>query len=196
MAFKYAIALTGGIATGKSTVTSLLKMSGLSVIDADQVAHKMLKKHRIEIGELFGEEFLTEDNVNRPKLGTLVFSNEEAKKKLEEFIHPKIFDEISKNSEKLDKLQFPYLVDIPLFYENKRYDISKVVVVYTPKNLQLQRLLKRNSFTEEEAQKRINFQIDIEEKKSQATFVIDNSKDLVHLSNECEKFIQYLKQFK
>jgi dephospho-CoA kinase len=195
MSFKYAIALTGGIATGKSTVISLLSMSGVSVIDADKVAHQKLKEHRIEIGKIFGDEYLTKDNVNRPKLGELIFSNSDAKQQLEEFIHPKIFDEISQKSDKLDKLQFPYLIDIPLFFENKRYDISKIVVVYAPKEMQLQRLIKRNNFTETEALSRINSQIDIEEKRAKATFVINNSQDLTHLSSECEQFVQYIKQF-
>lgn len=193
MAFKYAIALTGGIATGKSTVASLLALNGMRVIDADSISHKILDASYEWVKESFGDEFVKGLKVNREKLGKLVFSNSKAKKKLEDFLHPKIRQEIEKQSKKQDRFKFPYLIDIPLFFENGAYDIKESVVVYTPQEIQLERFLKRNGYSKEESLRRINSQMPIEDKKKLATWVIDNSKDLKHLQKECEEFVDKIK---
>jgi dephospho-CoA kinase len=176
MAFKYAIALTGGIATGKSTVASLLALNGMRVIDADTISHEILDASSSWVKETFGEEYLNGSKVNRAKLGNYIFSNPHAKKVLEDFLHPKIRLEIQKRAEKQDQFKFPYLIDIPLFFENNSYDIDESVVVYTPKDIQLERFMKRNGYSKEESLKRIESQMDIEDKKARATWVIDNSK--------------------
>ncbi|OHD86285.1 MAG: dephospho-CoA kinase, partial [Sulfuricurvum sp. RIFCSPLOWO2_02_43_6] len=121
MAFAYAIALTGGIATGKSTVASLLALNGMRVIDADAISHEILDASREWVRENFGDEFVEGAKVNRAKLGQIIFSNSEAKKKLEAFLHPKIRAEIEQRSIKQDAFKFPYLIDIPLFFENGAY---------------------------------------------------------------------------
>lgn len=193
MAFKYAIALTGGIATGKSTVASLLALNGMRVIDADTISHEILDASYEWVRENFGDEFVDGSKVNRAKLGQLVFSNSEAKKKLEEFLHPKIRAEIERRSLKQDSFKFPYLIDIPLFFENGAYDIKESVVVYVPKDIQLERFMKRNGYSKEESLRRIESQMDIEEKKKRATWIIDNSKDLKHLQRECEEFVEKIK---
>lgn len=193
MAFAYAIALTGGIATGKSTVASLLALNGMRVIDADAISHEILDASYEWVRENFGEEFVEGVKVNRAKLGTLVFSNSEAKKKLEAFLHPKIRAEIEQRSIKQDSFKFPYLIDIPLFFENGAYDIKESVVVYVPKELQLERFMKRNGYSREESLRRIESQMDIEEKRKRATWIIDNSKDLKHLQRECEEFVEKIK---
>ncbi len=193
MAFKYAIALTGGIATGKSTVASLLALNGMRVIDADTISHEILQSSASWVKETFGEEYVLNSKVDRVKLGSLVFSNEDAKKTLEEFLHPKIRDEIRLRSEKQDKFEFPYLIDIPLFFENSAYDIKESVVVYTPKEIQLERFMKRNGYSEEESLNRIASQMPIDEKKQKATWVIDNSKNLKHLQQEVEDFVEKIK---
>ena len=194
MAFEYAIALTGSIATGKSTVASLLALNGMRVIDADAISHEILDESASWVKETFGEEYVTNSKVNRPKLGTLVFSNPEKKKLLEAYLHPKIRDEIQKRSEKQDTFKFPYLIDIPLFFENNNYDIKESVVVYTPADIQLERFIKRNGYSKEESLKRIASQFPIDEKKERATWIIDNSKDLKHLQDEVEKFVQTIKE--
>ena len=193
MAFEYAIALTGGIATGKSTVASLLALNGMRVIDADSISHKILDDSYLWVDETFGQEYVNGSKVIREKLGTLVFSNSKKKKVLEEFLHPKIRLEIEKQSIKQDSFKFPYLIDIPLFFENKAYKIEESVVVYTPKEIQLERYIKRNGYSEEESLKRIASQMPIDEKKSYATWVIDNSKNLKHLQQECEEFVDKIK---
>jgi len=194
MAFEYAIALTGGIATGKSTVASLLALNGMRVIDADSVSHKILDESFVWIEENFGKEFVVNKKANRAKLGEIVFSDHHAKKKLEDYLHPKIRKEIEKQSIKQDSFKFPYLIDIPLFFENGNYDIKESVVVYTPKDIQLERFIKRNGYTKEESLKRINSQMPIDEKKSKATWVIDNSKDLKYLQQEVEDFVAKIKE--
>jgi len=195
MAYKYAIALTGSIATGKSTVASLLALNGMRVIDADTISHEILDASASWVGQTFGDEFLINGSkVNRPKLGEYIFSHSEAKKTLEEYLHPKIKSEIEKRSEKQDSFKFPYLIDIPLFFENNNYNIKDSVVVYTPKEVQLERFMKRNGYSEEESLKRIAAQLPIDEKREKATWVIDNSKNLKHLQNEVESFVEKIKE--
>jgi dephospho-CoA kinase len=194
MAFEYAIALTGGIATGKSTVASLLALNGMRVIDADSISHEILDASLSWVKDEFGDEFTKGSKVDRAKLGALVFSDSKAKKKLETYLHPKIRDEIEKRSIKQDEFKFPYLIDIPLFFENGAYDIDESVVVYTPKEVQLERFMKRNGYSEEESLKRIASQMPIDEKKQKATWVIDNSKNLKHLQQEVEDFVAKIKE--
>ena len=194
MAYEYAIALTGSIATGKSTVASLLSLNGMRVIDADTISHEILDSSVSWVKDTFGEEYVNGSKVNRTKLGEYIFSNAEAKKTLEEYLHPKIKAEILKRSEKQDAFKFPYLIDIPLFFENNNYDIETSVVVYTPKEVQLERFMKRNGYSKEESLKRIATQYDIDEKRDRATWVIDNSKDLKHLQQEVEDFVAIIKE--
>ena len=193
MAFKYAIALTGGIATGKSTVASLMALNGMRVIDADAISHKILDSSSAWVSETFGEEYVGNSKVDRTSLGNMIFSNAEAKKTLEDFLHPKIRAEIEKQSIKQDGFKFPYLIDIPLFFENGAYNIKDSVVVYTPQDIQLERFMKRNGYSEEESLKRVASQMPIDEKREKATWVIDNSKKLKHLQQECEDFVAIIK---
>ena len=187
MAFECAIVLTGSIATGKSTVAAYFKRSGFVVIDADKIAHMILDKEHQHIETLFGKGLSQNQKVDRKALGSIVFNDKVKRQKLENFLHPLIFDEIKRLSSKEDILKKPYFVDIPLFFEKKRYPIARSLVVYTPKVLQLKRLMQREEYTEEEALLRINSQIDIEEKRNLASYLIDNSFDLSYLDDACKK---------
>ena len=193
MAFKFAIALTGGIATGKSTVASLLALHGLRVIDADAIAHRLLDEHSGWVAETFGDRYVQDGKVVRSELGKVIFSDAKAKATLEAFLHPRIRQAIEEESARQDRFEFPYLIDIPLYFETQAYPIKDSVVVYTPKAIQLQRFMKRSGFDEAEALRRIESQMDIEEKKRRATWVIDNSGDLKHLQEECEAFVDMIK---
>lgn len=193
MAFEYAIALSGGIATGKSTVASLMSLNGMRVIDADTISHQILDEHSSWVEETYGKKYVKNSKVDRTKLGAMIFSSPDAKKTLEEFLHPKIREEIERLSIKQDRLKFPYLIDIPLFFENGAYNIQDSVVVYTPADIQLDRFMKRNKYTKEESLNRIASQLPIDEKKEKATWVIDNSKDLKHLQQEVEDFVGIIK---
>jgi dephospho-CoA kinase len=194
MAFEYAIALTGGIATGKSTVASLMALHGMRVIDADAIAHRLLDENAAWVKETFGEAFVRDGKVQRAELGKIVFFDPGAKAALEAFLHPKIREAIEAESARQDRFAFPYLIDIPLYFETGAYPIADSVVVYTPREIQLQRFMKRNGFDEEEALRRIDSQMDIEEKKRRATWVIDNGGDLRHLQEECESFVDTIKE--
>jgi len=180
--------LTGSIATGKSTVASLLRLYGYTIISADEVAHKLLKENSLEIEKMFGTS-------ERKKLREIIFNNKQKREQLEQFLHPKIKKFIMNESEKLEQYNVPYFLDIPLFFEKNNYpDFDKVVVVYTPKNIQLERFLKRNGYSREESLKRIASQMPIDEKKAKATWIIDNSKDLKHLQQEVEDFVTKIKE--
>ena len=187
--FKNAIALTGGISTGKSTVCNLFKLHGFLTIDADLIAHRLLDENSSKIATMFGEQYVQNGKVLRKELGKIIFSNEENKLKLEALLHPLIKEEIIKESKIFEEQNKPYFVDIPLFFEKMHHPISKSLVIYTPKELQIKRLMKRDNIDEAEAKLKISNQMDIEEKRKLADMVIDNSKDLKHLQNEVERII-------
>ncbi|MGM0518955.1 MAG: dephospho-CoA kinase [Campylobacterota bacterium] len=188
--FKNAIALTGGISTGKSTVCNLFKLHGFLIIDADEIAHKLLDENSSKVAKMFGNQYIDKDGkVIRKELGKIIFSNEENKLKLEALLHPLIKDEIVKKSRLFEEQNKPYLIDIPLFFEKMHYPIPRSLVVYTPKDIQVKRLMKRDNITKDEALLKISNQWDIEKKKSLADIVIDNSKDLKNLQKEVERVI-------
>jgi len=190
MSFKYAVALTGSIATGKSSVAKIFREYGVDIVDADKIAHMLLDREYMRIAKEFGEEYIREKRVDRKRLGKLIFSNKEAKKRLEEILHPLIYQEILEQSKRLDEKKRSYIVDIPLFFETKRYNIKDVIVVYTPKELQLKRLIQRDNISKDEALKKIESQIDIEKKRKLATYIIDNSGSLEDLKEESLKVLR------
>ena len=187
--FKNAIALTGGISTGKSTVCNLFKLHGFLTIDADLIAHKLLDENSNKIATMFGEQYVENGKVLRKELGKIIFSNEENKLKLEALLHPLIKEQIIKESKIFEEQNKPYFVDIPLFFEKMSYPIPKSLVIYTPKEIQIQRLMKRDNIDEDEAKLKISNQMDIEEKRKLADMVIDNSQNLKHLQAEVERII-------
>ena len=193
--FPNAYVITGSIASGKSTVVNLLKERGFSVIDADVIAHEQLEICKGEIVEVFDEQILDEaGKIERKKLGAIVFREPKKLKNLEQILHPKIKAEIFFIASQLERLGQVYFVDIPLFFEKKeRYDEFKnVAVIYAPKELLLSRLMSRNGLSLEDAKARVELQIDIEQKKKMAKFVINNSNDRENLKLELEKFLKQI----
>ncbi len=182
--------LTGSIATGKSSTCRALKSAGYKIVDADKIAKELIDAKAIN--SLFGSEYVKNGEIDREALGSLVFGDPKSREKLNQYIHPLIRDEIGKRVDALKKSHSRHIVDIPLYFESGHYDASLVCVVYCPKEEQLKRLIKRDDLSESEALKRIESQMDIEEKKRRADFVIDNSKDEEHLLRETDKFIRYL----
>ena len=190
--FPNAYVITGSIASGKSTVVNLLKEQGFSVIDADLIAHEQLEICKREIVEVFGEQILDEaGKIDRKKLGAIVFNEPKKLKNLEQILHPKIKAEIFFKASQFERLGEIYFVDIPLFFEKKqRYaEFKNVAVIYAPKELLLSRLMSRNGLSLNEAKARVGLQMDIEQKKKMAKFVIDNSSDMENLKLELEKFL-------
>ena len=193
--FPNAYVITGSIASGKSTVVNLLKERGFSVIDADLIAHEQLEICKGEIVREFGEQILDEaGKIDRKKLGAIVFREPKKLKNLEQILHPKIKAEILSQASQLERLGQVYFVDIPLFFEKKeRYaEFKNVVVIYAPKELLLSRLMSRNALSLEDAKARAELQMDIEQKKKMAKFVIDNSNDRENLQLELEKFLKQI----
>jgi len=188
--FKHAIVLTGGIATGKSTVAALLKQEGFSLIDADSLAHELLDLHYQEIARMFGQEYIENKKVLRKKLGSIIFSDEKEKLKLEAFIHPLIKEAVEKEAFLYEKEEKTYFIDLPLFFEKMHYAIKKCLVVYTPKNIQLKRLMKRDKIDKTQALLKISNQMDIEEKKVKADYLLDNSFDLVTLEKKVKHLLK------
>ena len=193
MAYDYAIVLTGGIATGKSTVCTILKTQGFDIIDADTIAKEILPLHTQKVEELFGKRVIRDGIIDRKALGTLIFNDKQEREKLNAFLHPLIRDEIYKRSSVLEEMKKPYIIDIPLYFESNEYHCKVVVVVYAPIEVQRKRLMLRENFTKEEAQKRIDAQISIEEKRVMADFLINNSFDRKFLDEEIGKFMKFIK---
>jgi len=185
--FKNAIVLTGGIATGKSTVANLFMLHGFLTIDADKIAHSILDKNTSKIAELFGEKYIINNKVARKDLGNLIFNDIKEKQKLEDFIHPLIKEDIIDAAKIFEANNKPYLIDIPLFFENRNYDINRSITVYTSKEIQIQRLVKRDKSNTQDALARINNQMNIEEKKLLSTYIIDNTSTLNDLIKEVDR---------
>lgn len=193
--FPNAYVITGSIASGKSTVVNLLKERGFSVIDADLIAHEQLEFCKGEVIREFGEQILDEaGKIDRKKLGAIVFHEPKKLKNLEQILHPKIKAEIFFKASQLESLGQVYFVDIPLFFEKKeRYaEFKNVAVIYAPKELLLSRLMSRNGLNLEDAKARVELQMDIEQKREMAKFVIDNSNDRENLELELEKFLKQI----
>ncbi|MGF7479275.1 dephospho-CoA kinase [Campylobacter concisus] len=193
--FPNAYVITGSIASGKSTVVNLLKERCFSVIDADLIAHEQLEICKCEIVKTFGEQILNEaGKIDRKKLGAIVFNEPKKLKNLEQILHPKIKAEILSQASQLEGLGQVYFVDIPLFFEKKeRYsEFKNVAVIYAPKELLLSRLISRNGLSLNEAKARVELQMDIEQKRKMAKFVIDNSNDRENLQLELEKFLRQI----
>lgn len=193
MAYEHAFVLTGSIASGKSTVSRALQSAGFALIDADVIAKEQLELHAKELISIFGEDICEDGAIDRKKLAKIIFDNKEQRAKLNAFLHPLIRAEIQKRADALDKRAQPYILDIPLYFESGEYGCRSCGVVYTPEVLQLERLKKRDGIDTDAAQKRIDAQMSIEEKKKRANWVIDNSKDLEYLQIQIDKFINHIR---
>lgn len=173
------IALTGNIASGKSAVSEILEENGYKVLDTDEVSHKLLTVKNKELFDVFKDYDVFENGeFSRVKLGKLIFNDEILRKKLEAILHPQIAQEIEK---------FDGIVAIPLLFEAKmEYLFDKIIMVYTDDGIRLDRLMKRNNFTEAEAKARMNSQIPQDEKISLCDFVIYNNGSLENLKSSVE----------
>lgn len=167
------IGLTGGIASGKSTVANMLIEKGITVIDADIIAKQAVEKgmpaHRQIIDE-FGEDILLPNgDIDRKKLGALVFTNEQKRLALNAIVHPAVRQEMLNRRDKAIANREAFVVlDIPLLFESKLESlVDKIIVVSVTEELQLERLMKRNQLTEEEAVSRIRAQMPLEEKQQE-----------------------------
>ena len=190
------IGITGSIACGKSTVSDYLIDKGYTIIDADKLGHVALTSNDIKrkLAEKFGDEILENNEINREKLGKLVFGNNDNLKILNSIIHPKIKELILKLQEEHKDEELVFL-DIALLYEANFVDlVEKVIVVYADEEVQLERLMTRNSLSKEEALKRIESQMSPQEKASLGDFVINNSYSKEDTFQQIEEIIERLKR--
>ncbi len=185
------VVLTGSIGCGKSSVCEILESKGFKVIDADKISKEISKVSAPIIASTFGSEYIQNGSIDTNRLGQLVFSDKNAKAKLEAILHPPIKEKIFAEAEKLEKDNKIYFIDIPLFFETQNYsELKPIAVVYAPLDAQIERVSSRNCLGREEAIKRIGSQIDIEKKVKMANFVIDNSGDKLDLKNRVNNFLE------
>ncbi|APP16176.1 dephospho-CoA kinase [Bacillus altitudinis] len=189
------IGLTGGIASGKSTVSQMIKEKGIRVVDADIIAKEAVSKGSPalhQIVQTFGEEVLLPNGeLNRQQLGAIIFSDEEKRKKLNAIVHPEVRKELlEQRDEGVSNNETFVVLDIPLLFESKLEGlVDRIIVVYTTPELQLSRLMNRNDLSEEEALNRIHSQQPLEEKCQKADRMIENTKDLAFIRKQLENIL-------
>lgn len=190
------IGITGSIACGKSTVSDYLIAKGYTIIDADKLGHVALTSNDVKrkLSEKFGDEILENNEISREKLGKLVFGNDDNLKILNSIIHPKIKELILKLQEQHKDEDLVFL-DIALLYEANFIDlVEKVAVVYVDEDVQLERLMTRNSLSKVEALKRIESQMSPQEKASLGDFVINNSYRKEDTFQQIDEILEKLKR--
>jgi len=180
--FMKVIGLTGGIGSGKSTVSRMLRGLGAKIIDADQIAREVVQKGKPalrEIVETFGEDTLLEDGtLDRKKLGSIIFSDEEERLKLNAITHPRIKEEINEKIEKcrVDNCCDLIVLDCALLFEmNMENMVEESWLVSLNKETQLRRIMSRDELSKNDAQLRIDAQMPLSLKAEKATRIIDNS---------------------
>lgn len=175
------VGLTGGIASGKSTVSSLLIEKGFTVIDADIEARLAVEKGEEAYQEIvrhFGDRVLLKDgSINRAELGSIIFHDEKERQVLNSIVHPAVRKRMTAKKElAISHNEQLIILDIPLLFESKlQYMCDKTLLVYADEEIQLKRLMQRNQLSENEAMARIQSQMPLREKKALADAVIDNN---------------------
>ena len=188
------IGLTGGIASGKSTVSELLTAFGFKVVDADTAAREAVAKGTpgIEkVREVFGDEAIDENGeMDRKYMGELVFNNPGERIKLNEIVHPIVREIMEQKKQQFLNEGHNVIMDIPLLFENELQDtVDEVWLVYTSESIQIDRLMERNDLTQEEAKARVYSQISIDKKSRMADHVIDNLGDKLELKQNLERLL-------
>ncbi|HAR3847913.1 TPA: dephospho-CoA kinase [Staphylococcus aureus] len=189
------IGLTGGIASGKSTVSELLSVFGFKVVDADKAAREAVKKESkglAQVREVFGDEAIDENGeMNRRYMGDLVFNHPEKRLELNAIIHPIVRDIMEEEKQEYLKQGYNVIMDIPLLFENELENtVDEVWVVYTSESIQMDRLMQRNNLSLEDAKARVYSQISIDKKSRMADHVIDNLGDKLELKQNLERLLE------
>ena len=192
------VGLTGGIASGKSTVAAILRRLGAAVIDADELAREVVQPGKVawrDIVDAFGPEVLREDrSLDRPKLRKIVFDDPQARTKLEAMIHPRVR---ALAEEKIRDLaaagQAVVVYEVPLLFEVRLHEtLRPVILVACDPKTQTERIMQRDRVTRAEAQKTIAAQMSVEEKRKLADYVIENDGSLEDLDRQVRKLWEQL----
>ena len=188
------IGLTGGIATGKSTVSELLTIHGFKIVDADVASRKAVEKGTTglaQIREHFGEEAILENGeMDRQYVGELIFNYPEKRLELNEIVHPIVHEIMEQEKEAYLEQGYNVIMDIPLLYENELQDtVDEVWLVYTSESIQIERLMERNDLSLEDAKARVLSQISIDKKRRMADHVIDNRDTKLELKQNVETLL-------
>ena len=177
--------LTGGIASGKSTVAAMLAEAGARIVDADRIAHQVVLKGQPawqDIVDHFGNGILTRaGQIDREALGSIVFNDTEAKKALNGIVHPRVFETMAQEIQSLAASHPGDLVimDVPLLIESGLHTALPIVIlVYVPEMMQKERLMRRDGLNAADAAARIRAQMPIDAKRAHAHYIVDNSGDL------------------
>lgn len=195
------VGLTGGIGSGKSTVSSILKEKGIAVIDADVVSrevHALYPELTREIKLSFGEGFYdAHGNLKRKELGNYIFQNPGERKKLEDIVLPYIIREIFIRLQEYDKKGESWcILDAPTLIEQGLHQqMNFNILVWVDRQTQIERVMRRDGLTEQQVISRINAQMSLDRKKEFADFIIDNSKDLLTTRNQVERILAELKAY-
>lgn len=189
------IGLTGGIASGKTTVSNLFKVSGVTVIDADLVARQVVEKRTVGLTALvnrFGEAILNADGtLDRTELGKRMFSEESIRREVNDILQPLIRKEITARMKEYNDQGKPLIVlDIPLLFEMNYENLcDDIIVVAVSVETQIARMEKRNGYTRQEALERIQSQMPLEEKVKKATIVWSNEGTLQELEQKVHQWL-------
>jgi dephospho-CoA kinase len=193
------VGLTGGIATGKSTVVRMLVKRGARVIDHDGLVHTLQEPGQPvwkRIVETFGRDILdAAERIDRKKLGSLVFDNEQRRKVLEGIVHPAVLEEAQRQRDRIGKEdeQAIVLSDIPLLFEvGMKECFDLILLVYAPPEVQIRRVMKRNNLSREEALSRLKSQMPIDEKPKFADLIIRNDGTMRELEKRADEVWQEL----
>lgn len=193
------VGLTGGIATGKSTVAQMFLEKEIPLIDTDSISRELLKignEGYQEVVNYFKNDdiLLTNNEINRKLLGRIIFSNTAKREFLNSIMHPKVLNIVLSEVDRYKELGTKIVVvDIPLLFESgfEKY-MDKIVVVFTERELQVERLIDRDNISEEYAEMKINAQLSLDEKMKRADFVIDNSKSILQTKKDFLDVIEKL----
>ena len=186
------IGLTGGIASGKSTVSNMLRKRSIPIVDADVCAREVVEPGEaayLQIVETFGRDILFPDGtIDRKQLGQIIFSDEEKRKRLNGIVHPEVRKRmLSKVTDFKNAGEKAVVLDIPLLIESRLTDwVDKVIVVYVPREVELTRLMERDHISQDAALMRMNAQMPLDDKKKYADVIIDNSGTISETENQLE----------
>jgi dephospho-CoA kinase len=189
------IGLTGGIASGKSTVARILRELGHSVVDADALARLVVAKNGPayrEVLSVFGPEFVDgKGDLDRKKLGQIVFSDQKKRLQLEQIIHPKVkYLALLEKSRLETEGKSIAFYDVPLLYEkNLEAEFDAILLVYAPESMQIERMMIRNGYSESEARERMQAQIPIEQKLLRSPHVVMNTGKIEDLKMQIKKIL-------